>query len=49
MVKQKRIQERVDVDFANNIRRLYPLEKSFSEKTRKLNTILEEMLHGKTK
>ncbi len=49
MVKQKKIQERVDVDFANYVRKLYPLEKSFGEKTRKLNIILEEMLHGKTK
>lgn len=40
-------QERVDIPFANNVRKLYPLEKSFSDRTKKLNKVLEELLHGK--
>lgn len=39
--------ERVDLEFANNVKKLYPLDRSFSEKTKKLNRILEELLHGK--
>jgi len=39
--------QRVDTEFADNLSRLYPLEKSFRDRTKRLNKMLEEMLYGK--
>ncbi len=40
---------RVDKKFVINLNELYPQETGFRKKTKKLNTVLEEMLYGKKK
>ena len=46
-MSSKHIMAREDFEFYNNTKRLYPLEKSHADRTKRLNKVLEEMLYGK--
>ncbi len=47
MSKNDTIPKRVNKDFVKHLNELYPQEDSFNRKTKKLNSVLEEMLYGK--
>lgn len=44
---KKAIQVRVDINFFNNVKKLFPDSPTNTERTRRLNKIVEEILYGK--